>query len=143
MALFSSLVGTRLSLGLGSVEELDAPLQSLLLTLYNERHPDAQVYARNAKIGHRNPVEVNFLHNKASFLKYIVLDGRRIVPSTSKYKGPDSIIQARFSDKIYVGQVIQILTHKQAQVSKMEMLLLVLWFKPLATDVLNSSIWDT
>lgn len=142
MNFYSSPVATRFSLGPSSIEELSAPLQRLLSIFYSNRHPEANVYARNANIGNRDPTRVNFLRSKAAFLKYIVLDGRRIIPSTDKFRASNGIIQTRFGGKTYVGQVLHILKHEQPQVQKSETLLLVRWFKPLGPGILNSALWD-
>ncbi|KAH9928238.1 hypothetical protein B0H21DRAFT_712161 [Amylocystis lapponica] len=83
----------------------------------------------------------HFLNTNIRKHNYVVLDGRRIRPSRGQGShSPDSIIQANFADKRYVGEVFEILTHYQHGIGLQTHLLYVRWFSRL-TDV-DTSPWD-
>ena len=112
-----------------------------LLRYYKERHPAARVRSHNAllSIDDRRP---NFIKSNARSHKYILLQGRRIVPSDDKYSAPNSIIQSRFGGHTFVGQVIEILSHEQRGVPDTSIFVHVRWFGPLSDDVFDMGVWN-
>lgn len=130
----------RFSPGPGSVDQLTNVLQSQLVEFYDTHHNYAKVCSLNAIIA-RNTVP-NFISIRVEYLKYLILDGRRIVPTTDVYHAPNSIIQTRYNGGKFVGQVTNILKHSQRFIEGPIILLQVRWFKALEQNVLNTSIWD-
>ena len=53
----------------------------------------------------------NFIKSNAQSHKYMILQGRYVIPSDDKYSAPNSIVQLRFGERTFVGQVIDILSH--------------------------------
>ncbi|THH06302.1 hypothetical protein EW145_g4183 [Phellinidium pouzarii] len=106
----------RPSLGAHIMKTLSDDLQMSLLDYYNDVYPEAD------------------------FHTYIIIDGRRITPSTSATKAPNSIIQTEFDGQVYAGQVISVLTHSQFRIAQSTTLLHVHWFRRL-TEV-DTSLWD-
>ncbi|OCB85355.1 hypothetical protein A7U60_g7664 [Sanghuangporus baumii] len=132
----------RFSAGPSSVDQLPNALQKHLVQFYETYHADARVYARNATFHHHTALSPNFLSDRVEYLKYIILDGRRIIPSIDTFRAPNSIIQAQFNGGKIVGQVIRIIKHCQRFVEGSTILLHVRWFKPLERNILNTHPWD-
>lgn len=138
---FSS-VDSRFSLGPPTSDNpvLTKTLQQSLVDYYSVHRPEAKVVSRTARLppgGTRN-----FLDDQVEYLKYIVLDGRRILPSLDMYRAPNSLIQGRYAGRQYVGQVIKIFKHAQEYVEGYTTLLQVRWFRPLQPGVFDTSTWD-
>ena len=104
-------------------EEFQLPL----VKYYAKNHPAAKVQQRSANIlgGSRN-----ILSRQLAFYEFLVLDGRRVTVSELGMKAPNSLVQTKFNDCYYVGQVTKILTHRQAEVPGQTALVQVKWFVP-------------
>ena len=136
------IASDRFSLGSGDSQNLSTSLHRILVAFYELRYPHANVVAWTARLPDKIS-SPNFLRNTAFFHKHLILDGRKITPSSSAFNAPNSIIQARYSSKKYVGQVQYILTHTQPGCGTNQPLLHVRWFEPLTQDILDDSIWQS
>jgi hypothetical protein len=130
-----NLVGRKFTLALGIKKLLSLEQQISLIEHYHETHRSIAIHLRSNTVA-RNP---NFIHNYATSHKYLVLDGRRIIPSSSKTHAPNSIIQVTYGDRKFVGQVLDILTHRQPNIEEVT-LLEVRWFRSL--ENLSMNYWD-
>lgn len=92
-----------------------------------------------SRIADSNLARPNFLVSRARSHKYLVLDGRRILPSQSLTKANNSIIQADFDGIRYAGQIIKIFAHEQPEVPGRSTLVSVRWFKRVDVDTTK---WD-
>lgn len=137
MYLTSITVSRRFSLGPDVRRSLTARQEDHLVTFYSNSTPDARVIARTASTLDDSP---NFVSGSARFHSHIILDGRRIIPSTSLHKASASIVQADFSGTRYVGQVTEILTHQQPRVGERTTLLNVRWFR--RHRKIDTTPWD-
>ncbi|KAG2350555.1 hypothetical protein BDR05DRAFT_993937 [Suillus weaverae] len=90
-------------------------------------YPDAGVLSRSAST---HAPDANFLSSHAKVFSYIILNGRRIAPSSSSTTAANSIVQAEIAGRVYVGQVISIIRHSQKQVPYEVTLLEVRWLQP-------------
>ncbi|KAJ7114850.1 hypothetical protein C8R44DRAFT_880917 [Mycena epipterygia] len=86
------------------------------------------------------------LHPYGVTYNFVLLDGRRIIPTSSqRSSGGSSIIQARFGDLPHVGEIRQIFLHRQPGVADSEFTLLaaVAWMKPSKwTPLDNRTLWN-
>ena len=113
-------------------------LQTQLLEYYTRYHPNSRVQPRSTiMLGGSG----NVLSRKLTYFKYIILDGRRILASDLGTKAPNSLVQTRFNNRYYAGQVTKILTHRQARVEKSTALIQVKWFVPFTEFDDNVSPW--
>lgn len=113
-------------------------LQTQLLEYYTRYHPNSRVQPRSTiMLGGSG----NVLSRKLTYFKYIILDGRRILASDLGTKAPNSLVQTRFNDRIYVGQVTKILSHRQAEVPRASALVQVKWFVPFTGIEDDTSPW--
>lgn len=110
--------------------------QTALLEYYRDAYPDASVCAPGDSRGGNG----NHLVLRAKFHSYLIKDGRRITPSNSPDKAPNSIIQMESDGKIFAGQVISIFQHYQFRIDWPSTLLHVRWFRQ-SLDV-STSEWD-
>ncbi|KAJ7858910.1 hypothetical protein B0H14DRAFT_2254838, partial [Mycena olivaceomarginata] len=84
----------------------------------------------------------------AETCNYALLDGRRLTPTTRSKRGSagSSLVQVKFNDELYVGEIPVIFRHKQSGVpsSKQPLLAFVAWMKPSKFIPLNdnSFIWN-
>ncbi|KAF7359564.1 alcohol dehydrogenase [Mycena venus] len=131
-------LGTRFSMGLGTTKTLPNKLQTQLLQYYHATYPSVCIVDRAADT--TGLVDPQFLNSSASFHQHVVLDGRRIKPSTSLDEAPDSLVQLDLDGTRYVGQVYNILTHNQAGLEDRHHLLDVRWFERHGD--FDTSIWD-
>lgn len=76
----------------------------------------------------------------AKFHKFIILDGRRITPSTKADHAPDSIIQLEIDGELFVGQLTGIFSHTQRDVAGTGTFLRVQWFRPYPG--IDTHAWD-
>lgn len=118
-------------------DTLTLELQRHVVRYYSETQPDALVCSRSTHIPGDDP---NYLDSRATSHSHLILDGRRITPSKSVIKAPNSIIQIDLNGTRYVGQVIEIFSHKQDRVEGISILLYVKWFCRLS-DV-DTAAWD-
>ena len=88
----------------------------------------------------------NFLNQKAFFHKYVVIGSKRITPSTDHFRAPNAIIQSYIRGPQgaakYVGQVFNVITHRQARNRVPVTLLQVRWLRPLHGRIVDTRIWD-
>ena len=115
-------------------------MQEILVTWYNLHYPRANVVGRMAVVDPN--FDPNFIRPEAFFHRYAILDGRRITPSLDVYNAPHAIVQARYGNTRFVGQVHHIITHMQPGIGATKILFHVSWFEPLEKDVFNTTIWD-
>ncbi|KAL5489730.1 hypothetical protein ACEPAI_4562 [Sanghuangporus weigelae] len=125
----------RPSLGPGIIDFFDRALQKPLLNYYETVYPEAGVCAQTSRSRGGD-----HLVTQAEFCSYLIKDGRRITPSKSASKAPNSIIQMEFGGEIFVGQVISIFRHYQPSIGRRIVFLHVCWFHR-SRDV-NTDIWD-
>lgn len=113
-------------------------LQAQLLNYYSLHHPHARVQPRSAIMlkGRRN-----ILSRQLTFYNYFILDGRRVLSSDLGMKASNSLVQTRFNNCYYVGQVTNILTHRQAEVPEFAALAQVKWFVPYREIDEDASPW--
>lgn len=123
------------SLGRGIYDSLDKTLQKPLLDYYESVYPEADVCAPTNRSR-----TADHLITDAEFHSYLIKDGRRITPSKSAAKAPNSIIQMEFGEQIFVGQVISIFRHYQPSVRRRITFLHVRWFRR-SYDV-DTTVWD-
>ena len=128
----------RFSLGPHTTQTLTRKDLTHLVSFYSSTYPEARVADHSTATD--DFCNTNFVTNKAKRHKYLILDGRRIVPSESVFSAPNAIVQADLNGRRYVGQVFSVLTHKQRQVNKEETLMDVRWFKRL--ENVNTAHWD-
>ncbi|KAF7372541.1 alcohol dehydrogenase [Mycena venus] len=134
----SADLGIRFSLGLAVLKELPAPFQQDLLEYYNTTYPDISIVSRAADIG--SSPNHHFLHGSAQVHSHIILDGRRITSSTSLTDASSSIIQLDADGTRYVGQIYNIITHRQPGIKQPQHLLDIRWMRRL-TDF-DMSPWE-
>ncbi len=80
------------------------------MKFYDGAYPNAGVVSRTtAETGD----DLNFVNSSGKITSYAVVDGRRIAPSKSSMKAPNSIIQMEFDGDLFVGQVTDIFSHRQ------------------------------
>lgn len=125
------------SLGPSTRHFLSVALQKELVQYYWEVHRDAVVCSRTTRTPGPEP---NYIDSRATSHSHLVLDGRRILPSKSAAKAPNSIIQVELNRTHYVGQVISIFSHHQDRVNDTTVLLNVEWFRKLSD--IDTSTWD-
>ncbi|KAF7372087.1 alcohol dehydrogenase [Mycena venus] len=125
----SADLGIRFSLGLAVSKELPTTLQENLLEYYNTTYPDISIVSRAANIG--TSQNHYFLHASAQVHPHIVLDGRRITSSTSLTEASSSIVQLDADGTRYVGQIYNIITHRQRGVERPQYLLDIRWMRRL------------
>jgi hypothetical protein len=130
-------VGVRFLLGVSTFAPLSSELETSLVSYYATKSPDLQVLHRAAETSDPKP---NFLNIRAHYHDHVVLDGRRLVPSHSQTHAPHAIVQMNLGGIQYVGQVFNIISHKQPGAAEFEFLLEVWWFKR-ASDI-DTSPWD-
>ena len=133
------IANTRFSLGLEqkNVQEPEE-LQTQLVEYYAKHHPNARVQPRSTiMLGGSG----NVVSRKFTYYKYFILDGRRIPASDLGTKAPNSLVQTKFNNCCYVGQVIKIFTHRQARVEKSTALVQVKWFVPFTEIEDDVSPW--
>ncbi|KII90042.1 hypothetical protein PLICRDRAFT_29188 [Plicaturopsis crispa FD-325 SS-3] len=111
--------------------------EELLVAYYYGLDRDAHVIGRAETTNSATP---NFVNGRAQFHDHVILDGRRIIPSSSLSKASASIVQADFGGTRYVGQVLEILTHQQAKIEGCSTLLRVRWFRRRGNT--DTSAWD-
>ncbi|EMD32048.1 hypothetical protein CERSUDRAFT_77644 [Gelatoporia subvermispora B] len=133
-------MGVHWALGPAARVMMDPTLQTQLLQYYDERYPQSQIVSTFAQ--QRQPGET-FLNTQVSIHDYLILRGRRITVSKFNGKSPDSLVQANFGGRRYVGEVEGILSHRQLM-SETRLpeayLLQVRWFSKLQD--IDTSIWD-
>ncbi len=128
----------RLAVGPCTTRPISNEIQMLLVNYYADAYPDAHVLtSTTAETG----PNINFIRSRAKIASHIVIDGRRISPSKSSSKAPNSIVQMELNGEMYVGQVIVIFTHHQRRVEKTLTFHRVRWFRRLTT--LDTEIWDS
>ncbi|KAK6993189.1 alcohol dehydrogenase [Favolaschia claudopus] len=128
----------RFSLGLAVTKELPVKYQNALLEYYNTTYPDIPIVARDAVA-----VDVQkeyFLHASAQVHPHVILDGRRVTSSTSLTQASSSIVQLDAAGTRYVGQVFDIITHRQPGVDKSQHLLYMGWMRRF--NRFDMSPWD-
>lgn len=130
-------VGTKFSLGLAVTKELPSGLQRDILEYYNMTYPTVPIISRAATI--TQPGD-HFLHSSVQVHKYLILDGRRITSSTSLTDASSSLIQLDAGGTRYVGQIYNILTHRQPGLEQSHYLLDIRWLRR-CSDV-DMSTWD-
>lgn len=136
--LILAIVGQRFSLGSYTTDTLDAELQSNMLNFYANSFPDARVLSRGAR--NISVQSANFLNSRAKFHKYLVLDGRRLIPSRSLTYAPSAIIQADFNNTRYLGQIFDIITHHQTGTNGPTILINVHWL--IRLEAAETELWD-
>jgi hypothetical protein len=136
------LDGQNRVLGKGTSRRLDARQLRYLTRYYEEAFPEASkgIAIRTqecAAYSEQRPLDAY-----ATYHAYIILGGRRIVPSTSEDRAPDSIVQIVFNNRLYVGQATAILSHTLAVVNsgRPQVLLEIRWFRE--DSEFDSRAWD-
>ncbi|KAL5476588.1 hypothetical protein ACEPAI_3268 [Sanghuangporus weigelae] len=125
----------RPSLGAGVIQSLEKELWDPLLEFYDDTFPDAAVCPPTNRSRHGN-----HLVTKAKFFSYFIKDGRRVTPSKSAEKAPNSIIQVEFDGRIFVGQVISVIQHLQLRIGRPIVFTHVRWFR--SSQDVDTTIWD-
>ena len=123
------------SIGTSTIKSLDKELQDLLLEFYRDTYPEASVCSITSRSR-----TCDHLVASARFFSHLIKDGRRIVPSMSAEKGPNSIIQMEFGRQIFVGQVVSIFKHFQIGVGHPIIFAQVHWFR--RSEDVDTEIWD-
>lgn len=114
--------------------------QREILDIYAQTHPDLQLMI-SAEGG--LPPGWSHLHDSVMLHDYVVLDGRRITPSTFNGPAPDSLIQIQYSGRRWVGEIVVLVTHLQPidnRRTARQHLAGVRWLKPHET--MDTSPWD-
>lgn len=113
-------------------------IRSALVQYYNKEKP--QVAFRNQERPGEFP-----LHPYAETYNYALLDGRRIMPTSTRNSEGSSIIQARFGNEAQAGEIKKIFVHHQSGVQDTDFTLLaaVKWMKNSPfTPLDNTRLWD-
>jgi hypothetical protein len=114
-----------------------------LFHYYNSDRP--QVHLNPREQGSTN---TTYLLPYADLYNYTLPDGRRITPTTRSTRNTagSSLIQARFNDEAYAGEVRAVFVHRQPSVagSEQTVLLLVEWMVESPYTPLNqgSFVWN-
>ncbi|KAK6991660.1 hypothetical protein R3P38DRAFT_2473625, partial [Favolaschia claudopus] len=127
-----------LGLGVTNLKDLPGGFQLALLDYYNTTYPTAPIISRDADVAQDE--EHHFLHGSVLVHPYFILDGRRITSSTSLTEASSSIVQLDADGTRYVGQVYDIITHRQPGLEKAHYLLNIRWMRRL-TDF-DMSPWE-
>jgi hypothetical protein len=130
-------VGISLSLGLAVKKDLPAPLQQNILEYYNATYPLVPIVTRAADVA---VGENYFLHGSGQVHQDFILDGRRITSSTSLTNASSSIVQLDADGTRFVGQVYNIITHRQPGLDRPHHLLDIRWMRRLRD--FNMSPWE-
>lgn len=120
------LVDARFSLGASAFTTLSRQQQDQLMKFYESSYPNAKVVSRAAST---NAIDPNFLNSHARTFMHIVVDGHRILPSSSLNNASSSLIQADIGGRCYIGQVMSIISHVQRHISREITLLEIRWLK--------------
>ncbi|KAJ7113122.1 hypothetical protein C8R44DRAFT_882146 [Mycena epipterygia] len=134
----SADLGTSFSLGLAVSKDLPPALQRDILEYYNTTYPNIAIVARAAETG--NSLNHFFLHASAQIHGHFILDGRRITSSTSFSNASSSLVQLDADGTRYVGQIYNIITHRQPGIDQPHFLLDMRWMRR-AVDF-DMSPWD-
>ena len=134
--LLTWLGGKKFALGPGVSRRLDKDLETPLVDYYRETTPEASVVSSSSELTEHS----NVLYPYAKFHSFIVIEGRRIVPSKSAQRAPNAIIQMELQSTLFVGQVLGILSHCQNLSSEPQTFLQVRWFRPL--NDIDTKPWD-
>ncbi|KAJ7858070.1 hypothetical protein B0H14DRAFT_2750017 [Mycena olivaceomarginata] len=133
----SADLGISLSLGLAVKKDLPAPLQQNILEYYNATYPLVSIVARAADVADG---ENYFLHGSGQVHQDFILDGQRITSSTSLTNASSSIVQLDADGTRFVGQVYNIITHRQPGLDRPHHLLDIRWMRRLRD--FNMSPWE-
>ncbi|KAJ7231191.1 hypothetical protein C8J57DRAFT_1251282 [Mycena rebaudengoi] len=125
-------LGTKFSMGMAVDKNLPPSLQGDILDYYNTTYPTIPIVAHAADTTN-SPGPHIFLHGSALVHGHFILDGRRITSSTSETNTSSSLIQLDAGSTRYVGQIYNIITHKQPGLENPQFLLDVQWMKHLMT----------
>ncbi|KAJ7443281.1 hypothetical protein FB451DRAFT_1190185 [Mycena latifolia] len=125
-------------------ERLNDMIRFGLLQYYNRDKP--QVHFLRQESQNIELAETSPLHSYAETYIFALLDGRRIVPTTSQRTSDgSSIIQARFGDEAHAGEIRNIFIHRQQGVdgSQSTLLAAVEWMKESDyTPLDNAGLWN-
>jgi hypothetical protein len=128
-------------------------MEASLLTFYRTRYPQetSTVVPRHSPMVAANGSTTFYLKGRIDYHSYVILNGRRIVPSQDIYSAPNALIQTVYGEgslrRTYVGQVQTIFTHEQTiSPSRLERTTLfdVKWLKPLRNhaEYFCTDRWD-
>ena len=115
---------------------------ALLVDFYSSKFPHRPIHQGDQAL----PGTLK-LHERVTYCKHIVINGRRVIPpheSKIDTRAGDAIIQMRHEDVLHVGVVVAILNHEQEGLeeeidSTKTPLLRVQWFRPYQADWMR--IW--
>jgi hypothetical protein len=116
-------------------KDLPPALQRDLLDYYNLTYPTIPIISRAAAT---NGGAHFFLHGSAHVHPDFILDGRRITSSTTE--ASSSLVQLDAGGVRYVGQIYNIITHRQPGVEQPERLLDIRWMRRYVD--FDMSPWD-
>lgn len=111
-------------------------MEAPLVEFYQETEPTARVLSRSSVLSE----DSNVLFPQAKYHNFVVINSRRIEPSSRAGNAPNSIIQMEFGDELFAGQVISIVTHMQSGCAEPRIFLHVRWFR--SHHDIDTSIWD-
>lgn len=127
-------------MGPGTRSALQIREQTQLLEHYNTIYPAANVFSRATL---NIPPNSTYLNDSAIFYEYVILGGRRIVPSRFDGRAGNSLLQINRGGTRFVGKLQLIISHMQAVdgcTTLRETLLGVRWLKRTSADI--SVVWD-
>jgi len=133
----SLLVDIKFSMGPAVRKDLPPALQNDLLEYYNLTYPTIPIVSRAAETSSSNTY---FIHGSAHVHAHFILDGRRITSSASQTDASSSLIQLDADGVRYVGQIYNIITHRQPGLNSPHYLLDVRWMRRCLD--FDMSPWD-
>lgn len=125
-------------MGIAVSKELPLGLQRDILEYYNTTYPTIPIVSRAADIA--NSSQSIFLHGSVQVHSHFILDGRRITSSSSQTGASSSLVQLDAGGVRYVGEVYNILTHRQPGLDRPNVLLDVRWMRRCVD--FDTSVWD-
>ncbi|KAL5478281.1 hypothetical protein ACEPAI_2465 [Sanghuangporus weigelae] len=128
--------GKKFSLGPGVDHRLDKELEIPVIDSYRETHPEGSIVSSSSDLMEHS----NVLFPFAKFHSYIIIEGRRIVPSQSAQKAPNAIIQMELHGVLSVGQVVKFFSHQQNSQLEPWTFLHVNWFR--SHHDIDMKAWD-
>ncbi|KAJ7059203.1 hypothetical protein C8F01DRAFT_1370784 [Mycena amicta] len=108
-------------------ERLSDSVRAALVRYYNHDGPQVQLGAVQ-----QDPT-IAPLQPFGQDLGYVVLDGRRVIPTTApRSTGASALVQVQLGQQLYVGEVHKLFIHKQNNIfnSESTILGLIKWLKP-------------
>jgi hypothetical protein len=108
------------------MRDLPNTFQLDLLDYYNLTYPTIPIVAGAAETAGDNDI---FIHGSAHVHPYFILDGRRITSSVSQTNAASALVQLDADGVRHVGQIYNIITHRQPGLERPQCLLDIRWMR--------------